>query len=250
MGFLRRRNYLAGEASVGYGWRPGGAAALNRYGVITGGSFVRRHADGSIESAGYSLGGDLETRGGHRVGADASWSYEDLSRPFPLSAQSSVPVGSYRFVEGSVSYGPPNGALFRPSVRVSGGQFYDGTIVSASFAPAWSVSRHLTLSGAYEANRIEFADRGQEFTSHVGRLRTEVTLTTSISASTFVQYNSADDVAVLNFRFRYNPTEGTDLYIVWNESLNSDRYAVSPVAPVSQARTLLVKYARTFTLSF
>jgi hypothetical protein len=250
MGFLRRRDYLAGEASVGYGWRPAGGSAFNRYGVTTGGSFVRRNAGGSIESAGYSLGGDLETRGGHRVGADASWSYEDLVRPFPLSAQASVPIGSYRFVEGSVSYGPPNGALLRPSARVSGGQFYDGTILSASFSPAWSVSRHLTLSGAYDVSHIEFAERGQDFTAHVARLRTELTFTTSTSASTFVQYNSADDVVVLNFRFRYNPTEGTDLYIVWNESLNSDRYAISPVAPLSQTRTLLVKYARTFTLSF
>jgi hypothetical protein len=250
MGFLRRRDYLAGEGSIGYGWRPGGASALNRYGVRTGGSFVRRNADGSIESAGYSLAGDLETRGGHAVSAEATWSHEDITRPFPLSAQAFVPVGDYRFVEGSMSYGPPNGALLRPSVRVSGGQFYDGTIVSASFSPAWSVSRHLTLSSAYEVNHIEFADRGQDFTSHIGRLRTELTFTTTTSASTFVQYNSADDVVVLNVRFRYNPTEGTDLYVVWNESVNSDRYAVSPIAPLSQTRTLLVKYARTFTLTF
>jgi hypothetical protein len=250
MGFLRRRDYLAGEASLGYGWRPGGASALNRYGVTTGGSFVRRNGDGSIESAGYSLGGDLETRGGHALGVQGSWSYEDLTRPFPLSAEAFVPVGAYRFLEASVSYRPPNGALFRPSVGLSGGQFYDGAIVSASFSPAWSVSRYLTLSGAYEVNHIEFGDRGQEFTSHIGRLRTELTFTRSTSASTFVQYNSADDVVVLNFRFRYNPTEGTDLYVVWNESLNSDRYARIPAAPLSQSRTLLVKYARTFTLSF
>jgi hypothetical protein len=250
MGFLRRRDYLGGELSLGYGWRPGSASALNRYGVNTGGSFVRRNADGSYESAGLSFGGDLETRGGHSLGAQASWSYEDLTRPFALSADAVVPVGDYRFVEGSLNYRPPNGALFRPSVSLSGGQFYDGAIVSATLAPAWSVSRHLALSAAYQINHIEFGDRGQEFTSHLGRLRTELTFTTSTSAAAFVQYNSADDAVVLNFRFRYNPTEGTDLYIVWNESLNSDRHALSPIAPLSQARRLLVKYARTFTLSF
>jgi hypothetical protein len=250
MGFLRRRDYLGGEASIGYGWRPGSGSALNRYGVTTGGSFVRRNTGGTFESGGYSLGGDLETRGGHGLGAQASWSYEDLTRPFSLSDAALVPVGSYRFVEGSLNYRPPMGALVRPGVRVGGGQFYDGTIASAQLSPAWSVSRHLTLSGAYEINHIQFPDRDQEFRSHIGRLRTEVTFTTSTSASTFVQYNSADDVVVLNFRFRFNPAEGTDLYVVWNESLNSDRYALDPVPPLSQTRTLLVKYARTFTLTF
>ena len=57
-------------------------------------------------------------------------------------------------------------------------------------------------------------------------------------------------MVVLNFRFRYNPSEGTDLYIVWNESLNSDRYAFDPDKPLSQERTLMLKYARTFTLGF
>jgi hypothetical protein len=250
MGFLRRRDYLGADLSLGYGWRPGGASPLNRYGVTTGGSFVRRNADGSFESGGYSLAGDLETRGGHALGGQASWSYEDLTRPFSLSSTAMVPVGDYRFVDASINYRAPNGALFRPSVSLSGGRFYDGTIVSATLSPAWSVSRHLTLSGAYELNRVEFGDRGQEFTAHIARLRTELTFTTSTSASTFAQYNSADDVVVLNFRFRYNPTEGTDLYVVWNESLNSDRYALDPTAPLSQARRLLVKYARTFTLSF
>jgi hypothetical protein len=55
---------------------------------------------------------------------------------------------------------------------------------------------------------------------------------------------------VLNLRFRYNPSEGTDLFLVWNESLTSDRYALTPRPPLSQARTILVKYARTFTLTF
>ncbi|HUF75126.1 MAG TPA: DUF5916 domain-containing protein [Longimicrobiales bacterium] len=250
MGFLRRRDYLGGDVNLGYGWRPGGASTLNRYGVTTSGSFVRRNAGGTYESGGLSVGGDLETRGGHGLGAQVNWSYEDLTRAFSLSPEATVPVGSYRFVDGSINYRPPMGALFRPSVSVSGGRFYDGSIVSAALSPAWSVSRHLALSGAYEINRVEFGERGQDFTAHVGRLRTELSFTTSTSAAAFVQYNSADDVVVLNFRFRYNPTEGTDLYVVWNESLNSDRYALSPVAPLSHARSLLVKYARTFTLSF
>ena len=66
----------------------------------------------------------------------------------------------------------------------------------------------------------------------------------------FSQYNSAGDVVVVNVRHRYNPSEGTDLYLVWNETVNSDRFSLTPRPPLSQGRTLQVKYAKTFTLAF
>jgi hypothetical protein len=250
MGFLRRRDYLSADGQVGYGWRPGGGSALNRYGGYVAAEVFRRNADERVESGAYAIGGDLESRGGHRAAVNVTRRYENLPAPFVLSPSTSVPVGSYWFVEGSASYTPPNGALFRPALNVSGGQFYDGTRASFTVSPSWALSRHVALGGAYELNRIRFEDRGQEFTSHIGRLRTDLTFTTRTSASAFAQYNSAGDVVVLNLRFRYNPSEGTDLYVVWNESLNSDRYAFDPSKPLSQERTLLIKYARTFTLGF
>lgn len=194
------------------------------------------------------MGGQLETRGGHQLRLDLNRSYEDLRVPFNLSPNAGVPVGSYWFGDASLNYNAPSGSLFRPQLSATAGQFYDGTRVTASFSPTWSVSRHLRLSGTYELNRIDFGDRDQGFTAHIGRLRTELTFTTATSASAFVQYNSADDVIAWNVRFRYNPTEGTDLYLVWNETLNSDRFSLSPRPPLSQERTMLVKYSRTFTL--
>lgn len=250
MGFLRRRDYLAGSLSTGYGWRPGVGSTLNSYSISGSGSFNRRNADESTESASYGIQGQLQTRAGRGLTLDVTRSYEDLDRPFPLSEDAVVTVGSYWFTEASLSYNPPSGALLRPSASVSGGRFYDGTRISLGFSPAWSVSQHLSLSGSYQLNHIEFGDRDQSFTSHLTRLRTELTFTTRTSASAFVQYNNVDEAVAMNLRFRYNPTEGTDLYIVWNENLNSDRQAFDPVRPLSQARTILVKYARTFTLGF
>ena len=250
MGFLSRRDYLSGDGRVGYGWRPGRGSALNAYSVGASGSFFRRNQDASVESAAYSLNGQLQTRGGHSVSADLGRSYDDLVRPFSLSPDAVVPLGSYWFNDASIRYSAPSGAILRPSVNATFGQFYDGTRLSVGLSPAWSASRHLTLSGSYQLNRIRFDDRNQQFTSHLARLRTELTFSTATSAAAFAQYNSAGDIVVLNFRFRYNPSEGTDLYLVWNQALNSDRFALTPRPPLSQSRTLLVKYARTFTLTF
>lgn len=248
MGFLRRRDYTRGFATTGYGWRPGAGAALNRFGFAFMGDFVRRNQDASIESGSYGVSGSLQTRGGHQLRGNVTRSYEDLLRPLGLSEDVSVPVGEYWFTDASVSFTPSGGGLFRPSGGVTAGRFYDGTRVSFNFTPAWSVSRYARLSATYEINHIDFSSRELKFTSHLVRARTEFTFSTKTSFSAFVQYNSIQNLVAVNARFRYNPREGNDLYIVWNESLNSDRYTLDPVPPLTQGRTILVKYSHTLTL--
>jgi hypothetical protein len=48
--------------------------------------------------------------------------------------------------------------------------------------------------------------------------------------------------------FRYNPREGHDLYIVYDEGLNMDRQREIPVLPPSDVRTILLKYNYTFIM--
>jgi len=39
--------------------------------------------------------------------------------------------------------------------------------------------------------------------------------------------------------------DGTDLWIVYDEAVNTDRYSYTPMRPVSQGRALMVKYTHT-----
>jgi hypothetical protein len=71
-------------------------------------------------------------------------------------------------------------------------------------------------------------------------------LSTTTSAVGFVQYNDSEHAVIANVRLRYNPREGNDLYIVWNESLVTDRTSFVPVQPLSTERTIVVKYSHTF----
>lgn len=52
----------------------------------------------------------------------------------------------------------------------------------------------------------------------------------------FVRYNSELDRVVANLRFRYNPREGDDLHVVWNEGLDAARSDHDPVRPRSDER--------------
>ena len=44
---------------------------------------------------------------------------------------------------------------------------------------------------------------------------------TSLSLSGFVQYANVDHLGSGNFRLRWNPREGVDLFVVYNEGLIS-----------------------------
>ncbi len=89
--------------------------------------------------------------------------------------------------------------------------------------------------------------RNESINAHLIRLRITAALNTHFSMNLFTQYNSADDDASINARFRYHFKEGNDLWLVYNEGFNTDRDVfMSPRLPLSQSRAFLVKYTYTF----
>ena len=82
------------------------------------------------------------------------------------------------------------------------------------------------------------------------RLRIRTALNTQTSGNAFVQYNSTTNRLDVNVRFRYNVAEGTDLWVVLNEGLDTDRGVdtlTRPIAPLTVSRAPIVKYSHTFS---
>jgi hypothetical protein len=100
----------------------------------------------------------------------------------------------------------------------------------------------------YEHNFLSFNKRNQSFNGGVAGFKALVMFTTTTSISTFIQYNSAEKAVITNFRFRYNPREGNDFYIVFNEGRNTYRNIENPRLPLFNNRSVLLKYTYTFTL--
>jgi hypothetical protein len=93
---------------------------------------------------------------------------------------------------------------------------------------------------------VEFDSRNQEFINHIIGFKALLMFNTKLTFNTFIQYNTAIDAFIINARFRYNPKEGNDLYIVFNEGLNTDLYRETPTLPRSDNRTIMLKYTYTF----
>ncbi len=74
-----------------------------------------------------------------------------------------------------------------------------------------------------------------------------IVLAITLMGPSAVQYNSTTDDLSVNARLRYNFREGRDLWLVYNETLDTERAAplTQPPPPFTQNRTVVVKYTHT-----
>jgi hypothetical protein len=247
LGFQSRSDFSFYGGRLSYGWFPGATSPFQSITLAGGTANYLRNEDQSAQTRSYAPSLRFEWKNNASVSLGADSNFESIRQPF-FVAGVPIEVGEYWFHQGNINLSLSRSALFRGSIMASAGSFYDGTRRSVSVTPAWNPSRYLELGGGYEVNLLDFEDRGESVTTHLGRLRAQVALNVHVSLNTFIQYNSLDDQTSINARFRYNFREGTDLWIVYNEGYNHTREnGFDPRAPLSAGRSLMVKYTHTFT---
>ena len=247
LGFTSRTDFTDILNHISWGWIPTDGSSLQAERVSLDGLLGTRNVDGKVDHAGLGLTWNGDSKDGMFYQATVRSEYEELLSTFDLSEEAFVPPGKYTtlFMDASARLW---GKLFRGSVSMHAGSYYDGSQITLDIAPQWSVSPHLQVSGEYQLTLIRFPDRGQSFPANILRARANVSFDIHFSITSFVQWNSASHLTIVNGRARYNFAEGNDLYVVYSENLNNDRTRVEPVLPLSSARSIAVKYTYTFVL--
>ena len=140
----------------------------------------------------------------------------------------------------------PGTSSFYTILMFEGGGYFDGYNISPSVQPKWNIGASVELGLTYRLDLIRFPDRKLSLNNHIAGLRALYMFSTKLSLSAFVQYNSAINKVLSNARFRYNPKEGTDLYVVFNEGRNTMLDREVPTLPVYDGRNITVKFTYTF----
>ncbi|MBT8336534.1 MAG: carbohydrate binding family 9 domain-containing protein [Gemmatimonadetes bacterium] len=246
LGFQPRRDFRFYGGSTQYRKLTDAASPLQNWAARLEASQYTRASDGRADSRSIESRFSLEFKGGTEVWFTGASSYESVLNAFPV-AGAEVPAGDYWFHEGRLRIQLPRADLLRGSLNASVGSFYDGNRVGLGIEPAWNQSKYLELSAGYEWNRLAFPDRNVYAHAHLGRLKAQLALDTKISFSGLMQYSNVADLTTFNARFRYHIREGTDLWVVYNEGLNTRRdLADQPRLPLSAGRTVMIKYTHAF----
>ena len=246
MGFEMREDFSRFGNRVLYGWLPGEKSFLSQHYLFTDGYVYFRNADHSLESVEIGPGWGFLTKGGWNGELAFKMYRESVREEISFFDKIFVPPGDYSFcgLKGYVQ--TAYGKLLSAIMTIDAGSFYDGWRATFGVKPVWGISSDLTLSGYYEFNRVDFSGRRQSLTAQIAQVRLLATLSTKFSASAFLQYDSAVDQVTANIRLRFNPREGNDLYLVFNEGLNTDRGRDIPFRPFYSGRAVMIKYSYTF----
>ena len=250
LGFMSRRDFTTANAVTNWYFY----TDKNRYfkrvfpGALAFSTF--RNADRALESGQYAIWVQWETKAGGGGWIEPKAFHEDVLAPFAIGNAVHVPAGNYDFADLQLVYTMPTGSKLRTNADFRSGTYFDGTRTQVILAPTWNVSPHLELGGDYQVTRLRFDRRHESVNIHLARLRVRTALDAQASGNAFVQYNSTTRRLDVNVRLRYNVAEGTDLWLVYNEGLDTDRALdtmTRPIVPLSIARALILKYSHTFT---
>ncbi len=248
IGFQMRTNYTHYHASLGYGWIYGESSALESQEINSRFSMYTDNVDGSAQTIQTNAGYNFKFKSGYSGVFSLSHQFENVADTFSFSDDCYVTPGKYTFNELEVHLNSPNSNRFVVGIDGNAGTFYDGKRLTVGGDPSWNLGPGLQLGLRYEHNFLKFNDRNQSFSGGIAGFKAMIMFTTKMSLSTFIQYNTAENTVLTNVRFRYNPSEGNDLYIVFNEGRNTYRPIAEPRLPVFNNRLFLIKYTYTFTL--
>jgi len=159
-----------------------------------------------------------------------------------------IPSGEYSYDEIGLKLTTPQNKKLGLEIKIEGGSFYDARYKSLGVEPRWNPSAHFEIMAAYEFRHLNFKERNQILKSHILRLRALYMLNTKFSVAAFIQYNNDLDLFISNLKIRYNPKEGNDLYLVFNEVLNSNSEKSNLLYPLLNTEVFALKYTYTFKI--
>ncbi len=247
LGFAAREGFRQLYGEVRHGWLPDGGPLRAAATWIDGGAYWRLE-DGRLDSGHFGFGGNVQTDAGTWMWMDLRGYSEDLLEGFELGDGVEVPQGEYEWIGLRGGFSLPQGRNIQLWGNGYVGQFYDGQRLRTRVGPEWTVSKHFSASLMYEFNAIRFPARQQDLLIHVAQLRLLWSFNSKISADLLSQLSSLDQLVASNLRFRYNFSEGTDLYVVFGESTLTHTWQDGFELPRSDARSLVVKYSHTWSL--
>ena len=249
IGFEMMHDYAVVRGGLSYGWISPESSKLYTHGPEVRIMYRTYIADGSFMSLTNYSGWEFQAKNQWQGAANIIYNNERLIDSLEISPDELyIKPGRYEYLSFRGMLSTP---MSKPSYLIlmtEFGQFYDGARFSVRLEPTWNMSKHFELGGTYSFDHVDVTKRDVSMTNHIVGIKALYMLNTKFSVNAFIQYNTALNGIITNFRIRYNPKEGNDLYLVFDENRNTDLLRELPNLPVYNSRAVMVKYTYTFNL--
>lgn len=161
-----------------------------------------------------------------------SYNEFDLVVPYDLfDNDNPIPTGIYKNTAASIIYRSNQSNALKYNASVHYGGFYNGTRLSFSGRPGYTIRPYGTISLVYTYADIQLAEESGHETYHLIGSNTEIGFTTRLLWTSLFQYNTQQDNINFNSIFQWRFAPMSDFYIVlkddFSESATNKKFELS-----------------------
>jgi hypothetical protein len=131
-----------------------------------------------------------------------------------------LPVGGYQWNESTMTLRSYNGRKLSGVVGFTVGDFYNGTKRTWNLSTELRPGKNLSLQPAYSYNNVDLTQGS--FNTHLIGVRSNVSFSTNLLTSAYVQYNSAGELAAVQVRLNYIFRTIDNFIVAYNEMRYTD----------------------------
>jgi Domain of unknown function (DUF5916) len=160
--------------------------------------------------------------------------YERLDEPFTVAPEVTIPAGEYHFNQLYIRGNTPESRPWVFSTDFGGGDFYTGTIKSASAEVEWTSPDGKLQLGVSNENNFGYLPQG-DFIIRLTQVEAAYSLTPDLALSTFVQHDSINDKVGVNARLQWIIEPGRELFVVLNHGIEPQLADLNQAPPTGNS---------------
>jgi hypothetical protein len=238
MGYLKRENYRKWSGRIFTRFRPEDLFGLLEF---------RPHVNydgywklnGFHESGRWHIDTHWEFRSGFEIHTGTNLTKEGVLEPFEIASDVFVPAGTYDHKEVQIMIMTNDAKQLSFSSRNTIGGFFGGERINVTPTLKFRYSDMFTSQFSVNYNNVSLP--GGDFVTNLIKARLTYAFSPKIYIQSLLQYNSQADEWSMNWRFIWQQSAATGLYLVYNETQDYDGIPIQ-----SQTRSIVVKYSYLF----
>ena len=246
VGFVRRDNFRLNSVRARFSPRPQSIELIRRFVVVASFDHIATADQGELETREGQLLLESEFENSDELSFRFNDHYELLTSPFAISPEVTLPIGGYNFRNFRVLYTFGAQRPVSGSISVQTGGFWSGDNTSVSLSRGRvEVTPQLSIEPSISFNWVDLPEGS--FNTQLARTRFTYTVTPRMFFSGLLQYSSTGDSFSSNFRFRWEYSPGSELFVVYSEDRDTDPLMPDRFTELRN-RGLVVKINRLFRL--
>ncbi len=143
---------------------------------------------------------------------------ENLTEPFEIEDGIILPVDEYHYVRYQLEFATASKRPVSGEVGYWFGTFYSGTLYKLELETSLRFTNNIILELNYEKNIVDLKEGAFQQDLFGGRI--QLNFSPNLQLSSFIQYDNDSNLFGTNTRMRWTITPLTDLYVVYNHSIN------------------------------